>query len=141
MTGAARAGIVAAAILGAYVVSRALFIARFPYFLDEGTYAVFTYEGANSLHDLFISYTIAREPLMFWLGIPWVKLGINPLDAVRIVSAISGLLTLVAVGLIGRLLAGPVVGLAAAALCVVLPFFVVHDGIGIIEPLVTLVMA
>jgi 4-amino-4-deoxy-L-arabinose transferase-like glycosyltransferase len=78
---------------------------------------------------------------MFWLGIPWVKLGINPLDAVRIVSAISGLLTVVAVGLIGRLLGGLVVGLAAAALCVVLPFFVVHDGIGIIEPLVTLVMA
>jgi 4-amino-4-deoxy-L-arabinose transferase-like glycosyltransferase len=31
--------------------------------------------------------------------------------------------------------------LAAAALCVVLPFFLVHDAIGIIEPLVTLVMA
>ena len=32
-------------------------------------------------------------------------------------------------------------GLVAAGLCVVLPFFLVHDGIGIIEPLVTLVMA
>jgi 4-amino-4-deoxy-L-arabinose transferase-like glycosyltransferase len=140
MGGAARAGIAAAAILAAYLGTRALFIARFPYFLDEGTYAVFTYKAAHSLHDLFISYTIAREPLMFWLGIPWVKLGVNPLDAVRIVSAIAGLLTVAVVGLLARRLAGPVVGLAAAALCVVLPFFVVHDGIGIIEPLVTLIM-
>jgi 4-amino-4-deoxy-L-arabinose transferase-like glycosyltransferase len=131
----------AVAIVAAYLVTRALFVTRFPYFLDEGTYAVFTYKGAHSLHDLFISFSIAREPLMFWLGIPWVKLGFNPLHAVRIVSVIAGLLTLGVVGLLGRRLGGPAVGMVAAALCVVLPFFVVHDGIGIIEPLVTLVMA
>jgi 4-amino-4-deoxy-L-arabinose transferase-like glycosyltransferase len=133
--------LVAAAILAAYVVTRVAFIARFPYFLDEGTYAVFTYKAANSLHDLFISYTIAREPLMFWLGIPWVKLGFNPLDAVRIVSAMAGLMSAVFIGLVGRRLGGTYVGLTAAGLYVVLPFFVVHDGIGIIEPLVTLAMA
>jgi 4-amino-4-deoxy-L-arabinose transferase-like glycosyltransferase len=131
----------AVAIVAGYLLSRALFVTRFPYFLDEGTYAVFTYKAAHSLHDLFISFTIAREPLMFWLGIPWVKLGFNPLHAVRIVSVIAGLLTLVVIGLLGRRLGGTLVGFVAAGLCVVLPFLVVHDGIGIIEPLVTLVMA
>jgi 4-amino-4-deoxy-L-arabinose transferase-like glycosyltransferase len=131
----------AAAIVAGYLLSRALFVTRFPYFLDEGTYAVFTYKAAHSLHDLFISFTIAREPLMFWLGIPWVKLGFNPLHAVRIVSVIAGLLTLIVIGLLGRRLGGTLVGFVAAGLCVVLPFFVVHDGIGIIEPLVTLEMA
>jgi 4-amino-4-deoxy-L-arabinose transferase-like glycosyltransferase len=129
------------AIVAGYLLSRALFVTRFPYFLDEGTYAVFTYKAAHSLHDLFISYTIAREPLMFWLGIPWVKLGFNPLHAVRIVSVIAGLLTVGVIGLLGRRYGGSLVGVIAAALCVVLPFFLVHDGIGIIEPLVTLVMA
>ncbi len=56
-------------------------------------------------------------------------------------SAGAGLLTLVFVGLLGRRLGGTWTGLTAAAICVVLPFFVVHDGIGIIEPLVTLAMA
>lgn len=133
--------IFAGAILAAYVATRAVFIAGFPYFLDEGTYAVFTHRAAGSLDDLYVSYTIGREPLMFWLGIPWVKLGVNPLDAVRIVSALAGLVTLVFVGLLGRRLGGTWVGLTAAALCVVLPFFLVHDGIGIIEPMVTMVMA
>jgi 4-amino-4-deoxy-L-arabinose transferase-like glycosyltransferase len=53
----------------------------------------------------------------------------------------AGLLTVVVVGLLGWRFGGGLVGLVAAGLCVVLPFFVVHDGIGIMEPLVTLVMA
>jgi 4-amino-4-deoxy-L-arabinose transferase-like glycosyltransferase len=136
-----RVGVAAAAILVAYVATRWLFIDRFPYFLDEGTYAVFVHRAAHSTSDLFYSFTIGREPLMFWLGIPWVKLGVNPLVSVRLVSAIAGLLTLVFVGLLARRLGGIAAGLTAAALCVVLPFFLVHDGIGIIEPMVTLVMA
>ncbi len=130
-----------AALLAAYLATRILFVARFPYFLDEGTYAVFSYEGSKGLGGLYSSYSIGREPLMFWLGIPWVKLGFNPLDAVRLVSVVSGLLTAVFVGLMARRLGGNTVGWVAAALCVVLPFFLVHDGIGIIEPLVTLVVA
>ena len=131
----------AGAIAAAYVVTRALFIDRFPYFLDEGTYAVFANRAAHATQDLFYSFTIGREPLMFWLGIPWIKVGVNPLVSVRLVSAGAGLLTLVFVGLLARRLGGSADGLTAAALCVVLPFFLVHDGIGIIEPIVTLVMA
>jgi 4-amino-4-deoxy-L-arabinose transferase-like glycosyltransferase len=133
--------LVAAAILAGYTATRWRFIDRFPYFLDEGTYAVFADRAANATKDLFYSFTIGREPLTFWLGIPWIKLGVNPLVAVRLTSALAGLATLVFVGLLARRLAGTWAGLAAAALCVVIPFFLVHDGIGIIEPMVTLVMA
>ncbi len=140
--GARLAVLAGAALLAAYLATRILFVARFPYFLDEGTYAVFSYEGSKSLGGLYSSYSIGREPLMFWLGIPWVKLGFNPLDAVRLVSVVvrsphrrwwwdS----------MARRLGGNAAGWTAAALCVVLPFFLVHDGIGIIEPLVTLVVA
>jgi 4-amino-4-deoxy-L-arabinose transferase-like glycosyltransferase len=131
----------ATAIVLAYAVTRWLFIARFPYFLDEGTYAVFANKAAHSTSDLFYSFTIGREPLMFWLAIPPIKLDVNPLVSVRLVSAGAGLLTLVFVALTARRLGGVWAGLTAAALCVVLPFFLVHDGIGIIEPMVTLVMA
>jgi 4-amino-4-deoxy-L-arabinose transferase-like glycosyltransferase len=59
----------------------------------------------------------------------------------RVVSVGAGLLTVLVVGLLGWRFGGGLVGLVAAGLCVVVPFFVVHDGIGIMEPLVTLVMA
>ncbi len=132
----------AAAIAALYLVSRLWFVGRFPYFSDEGQFATYTQQAAHSLHQLFVSEGGSPElPLFTWLGIPWVKLGFNPLVAVRIVSVISGLLTVGVVGLLGHRLGGTAVGLVAAMLCVLLPFFVVHDGIGIYEPLVTLIMA
>lgn len=128
------------ALVVAYLATRLSFADRFPYFFDEGTYAFFTHKASNELDSLFVSFTIGREPLPFWLGIPFVELGFNPLRAVRLVSVLSGLGTVVVVGLLGRRLFGTAVGVVATALCVVIPFFVVHDGIGITEPLLILVM-
>jgi 4-amino-4-deoxy-L-arabinose transferase-like glycosyltransferase len=136
-----RAWIGAAAIAVVYLATRLSFVDRFPYFFDEGTYAGFASQGANSLDQLFISLTIGREPLQIWLSIIWIKLGVDPLVAGRLVSVSAGLATVAVVGLIGRRLGGNPVGWAAAGLCAVVPFFVVHDGIGIYEPLVTLIMA
>jgi hypothetical protein len=129
------------ALIVAYLVSRVWFADGFPYFFDEGTYATFTFEAAGSLSDLFLSFSIGREPLQIWLGVPLVELGVGPLTAMRVVSVGAGLVTVLVVGLLGWRFGGGWVGLVAAGLCVVLPFFVVHDGIGIMEPLVTLVMA
>lgn len=150
LIGAARTGellsprqltIVLGALAALFLLTRLALIGRLPYFIDEGTHAQFAYKGARSLHDLFISLTIGKEPLMIWVAVIWIKLGFAPLTAVRLASLASGLLTVPVVGLLGSRVAGPSVGLASAALCVVLPFFVVHDVIGIMEPLLTLLMA
>ena len=132
---------VCAAIAAAYLVTRLAFATRFPYFSDEGTYAQYAYDAARTVHKLFISIRYGREPLQTWLAIPFIKLGFGPLTALRIVSVSAGLLTTVVVGLLARRVGGTRVGLMAAALCVVLPFFLVHDGIGTAEPFITLVMA
>jgi 4-amino-4-deoxy-L-arabinose transferase-like glycosyltransferase len=128
-------------VTAAYLASRFWFIASFPYFVDEGTYAQFIYQGAHPPYDLFMSMTIGKEPMQAWLGILFVELGVNSLTAVRLVSVFSGLATVGVVALLGLRMGGIAVGLSAAALSVVLPFFLVHDGIGIEEPLVTLIMA
>ena len=137
-----RVAAVAVALLAlVYLASRLAFAARFPYFLDEGTYARFTERAAQSYHQLFVSLEIGREPLQMWLGLPLVELGVNPLTAMRAVSVGAGLATVAVIGLLARRLGGDLTGLVAAGLAVVVPFFLVHDGIGIMEPLVTLVMA
>jgi 4-amino-4-deoxy-L-arabinose transferase-like glycosyltransferase len=131
----------AVAIAVVYLVTRLVFIAGFPYFLDEGSYANFAWRGSNSLKDIWVSLTIGREPLFIWLGIPLVKVGVNPLTALRAVSIASGFLTLPILFLLGRRLADDWVGIVAAGLYALVPFAVVHNGIGIMESLVTLVVA
>jgi len=128
-------------IVVAYHVSRLIFIGNFPYFFDEGLYAGWANGITHSLHDLFIAETIGREPLLSWAGAVLIKLGFSPLTAMRWVSMLAGLATIGVVGLLGRKLGGVATGIVAAGLCVVLPMFLVHDGIGIYEPLVTLIMA
>ena len=128
-------------IAAVYFATRLSFIARFPYFVDEGNYAQYIYQGSHPPYDLFMSMTIGKEPMQAWLGILLVELGFNSLTAVRLVSVFSGLATVGIVGLLGWRMGGVAVGLAAAALSVVLPFFFVNDGIGIVEPLVTLIIA
>ena len=131
----------AGGLAAVYLASRIAFIHRFPYFVDEGAYAVLVDKASRSLHDLFVSYTLGREPLQTWLGIPLVKLGTSALTAVRAISIAAGLLAVGVIGLLGRRLGGVRVGFTAAALCVVLPFFLVNQSMGTVESMVTLLMA
>ncbi len=135
------AAIGGAAILIAYVATRWAVAGRLPPFLDEAIYATYTDQAATSRDKLFVVLEIAQGPFTTWLSVIWVKLGFSSLTAVRLVSVAAGLLTVAAVGELARRLWGAAAGLIAAGLCVVLPFFLVHDGIGIYEPLVTLIMA
>ena len=131
----------AAEIVLLYLVTRFALFTRMPYYADEGTHARFVHEAAGSVHKLFVSLEIGKEPLLVWAGVVLNKLGLPPLDAVRLVSLLAGLGTVAVVGLLGRRLGGTWVGLAAAATCTVMPFFVVHDVIGIMEPLLVLLLA
>jgi hypothetical protein len=79
-------GLVALALATTYLVTRASLADRLPYFFDEGIYAVYAFEAAGSLSDLFLSFSIGREPLQIWLGVPLVELGVGPLSAMRVVS-------------------------------------------------------
>jgi hypothetical protein len=127
--------------LAAYVATRAWFTSRFPYFVDESLHADYASLAARSSDELFISLEIGQGPLLIWLGALWVKLGFDPVPAVRMVSLTAGLLTAAVLGLLGRYLWGPLVGWIAAGLAVLLPILLVHDGIGLYEPLVTLIMS
>jgi hypothetical protein len=134
--------VTAAILFVVYLASRIFYTVRFPYFVDEGTYGDFVERGALTWKEAFASLEIGREPLQIWLAVPLTKwFDVNPLDALRVVSIGAGLATVPVVWLLGRKIAGNAVGLVAAALYVLLPFFIVHNGIGIMESLVTLIIA
>ncbi len=128
---------VLAAILLVYVATRVGTIVRLPWFIDEGSHARFTQDFASDLDQAFGSLTIAKEPLSIWIGAAFTKLGFTPLAATRVVSFAAGLLTLAMVGLLARKLGGNGPALGAMGLYAVLPLFVVHDAVGIMDPLLT----
>ena len=129
----------AAALVVTYLATRLSLADRFPYFFDEELSPATRQLVARSSYGRFRGPGVRPGTALTWLAVAWVELGFAPLTSVRLVSLL-GLLTVGVVGLLARSVLGPAVGWVAAGLCVVLPF-VVHDGIGVYEPLVTLIVA
>jgi 4-amino-4-deoxy-L-arabinose transferase-like glycosyltransferase len=119
-----------------YAGTRAALLWRFPPFWDEAQNAAYALDVfRDPLHPLG-SLTIGKPPLLMWLGSTLIALGAGPLTAVRLVSGAAGAVTMVALGLLGARLAGAWTGVLAAGLYAVLPFTLVHGGLGLVEPLV-----
>jgi 4-amino-4-deoxy-L-arabinose transferase-like glycosyltransferase len=77
---------------------------------------------------------------LFYAAIYYATGGVHP-GAVRLVVALLGALTIVLVYLIGRRLAGPLAGLAGAALFAIYPVAIFFTGKLMSEPLATLTLA
>jgi len=77
---------------------------------------------------------------LFYAGIYYATGGVHP-GIVRLVVALLGALTIVLVYLIGRRLAGPLAGLAGAALLAIYPVTIFFGGKLMSEPLATLTLA
>jgi hypothetical protein len=131
----------AVGILGIYTLMRLLLLWRMPHFVDEGTFARWTFDAYTDPGARFESLTDGYGPLMPWVAAGFMKLGAGPLTAIRWVSFCAGLVTMTMVGLLARRVGGSALALGAAAIYVVLPFFVVHDAIGIMDPLVAALLA
>jgi hypothetical protein len=127
----ALAGVLAAAFL----VTRFGLLWRFPPFVDEASYAWWAWQIFDDHGLLFVSLANGKEPLLPWLGAAFMWGGLEPLTAVRLVSILSAVATLTCTTLIARELGGRAAAWTAAAMCVVLPFFAVHDTLGIYDPL------
>jgi 4-amino-4-deoxy-L-arabinose transferase-like glycosyltransferase len=132
----------AAALLALYVATRAALLWRFPPFTDEALYAQWTWQGYHVPEDRFTSLATGKEPLLPWAGMAWMRLGAEPITAVRLVSAAAGLVTVLLVALLARELSPRrAVWAAAATTAVLLPFFVVNTVIGLYDPLATAAVA
>ena len=126
-----------AAIVAFYLATRFALLWRFPPFLDESLYASWAKEVHDNGGERFVSLANGKEPLLPWLGAVLIQLGAAPLTAVRLVSVGCGLVTMTVTAVLGGRLGGRTGAVAAAGLYAVLPYFVVHDVIGLYEPLLT----
>jgi Dolichyl-phosphate-mannose-protein mannosyltransferase len=125
-----------AGILAFYVATRASMVARLPYIGDEGWHGTFVVQVAHSLSKLWVSLTIAKEPLVIWIAALFTKVGFEPMAALRLVSLLAGLATVIVVGQFARHVAGAGAGLAAMAIGAALPFWLVLDTLGLMDALI-----
>jgi 4-amino-4-deoxy-L-arabinose transferase-like glycosyltransferase len=119
----------------AFLATRLALVWRFPPFWDEAYYATWALDVFHHPRHPLRSLDFGKEPLLTWLGLVPLTAGAGPLTALREVSVFAGLVSMVAVGLLARELAGTWAGIAAGLVYASLPFFVVHESLGLMEPL------
>lgn len=130
-----RAAVPVAAILAAFAATRLALFWRFPPFWDEALYASWALRVHDHADERFIAIVNGKLPLLTWLGSGLIAAGIEPLTAVRLISLAAGAASLALAAALAAELGARQAAACAAIAYVLLPLALVHDVIGIMEPL------
>ena len=131
-----RALAVGAALVVAFVVLRLPLLWRFPPHTDESLFAYWAWVGYEDAGERFLPLSLGQNPMQEWMGMGLIRLGVEPLTALRLLSLLSGLVAMGAIAWIARRVAGDVAAVAAAAIWVVLPFSLVYGVVGVADPII-----
>lgn len=109
-----------------YLISRLIFLTRYPIFNDEAIYLRYAWIMTHIPKELWYSLSDSgKQPLLFWLyGLTGMIIH-DPLFAGRLVSVVIGMTTLWAVYLLG--------GWAAGILLITAPLFVFFDRLALVD--------
>ncbi|MDX6573356.1 MAG: Dolichyl-phosphate-mannose-protein mannosyltransferase, partial [Gaiellales bacterium] len=124
-------------LAAAYVATRLALTWRFPLYVDETTFASFARDVHGSLGQFFAAEADKKGLLPSWLGAGLITAGIDPVTAMRLLSAAGAALAAACGGLIVRRLYGLREGLLTAALIALGPYFLVNASVGIYDAMVT----
>jgi 4-amino-4-deoxy-L-arabinose transferase-like glycosyltransferase len=125
----------AVAAAGLLATTRFVLLWRFPPFLDESLYASWALQVHQSFGARWVALVNGKLPLLSWLGAALMTVGIEPLTAVRLVSIAAGVASAVFAALIASEIGGRPAATATVAVYAILPLALVHDVLGLMEPL------
>jgi len=124
-----------------YFVIRLFNILDLPIFTDEAIYIRWAQIAKDDASWRFISLTDGKQPSFVWFAILLLHVVTDPLLAGRLVSVISGFLTVIGLFFLGKeLFKSTRIGLISAALYVVYPMAVVYDRMALYDSLVGMFM-
>ncbi|MDX6563300.1 MAG: Dolichyl-phosphate-mannose-protein mannosyltransferase [Gaiellales bacterium] len=130
--------LIVCAVAAAYVVTRIALTWRFPWFVDETIFASFAKEvHGDVIGQFFVAQNDQKGLLPSWMGAGLIALGIEPVTAMRLLSAAGAAVAAACGGLVVRRLYGGREGLATAALIALGPYFLVTASVGIYDAMVT----
>jgi hypothetical protein len=122
----------APAVLALAFALRAAAPGTLPIFVDEGIHIAQAREARSA--GTWLRPGIARY-LPTWINAVVVAPRADPLRALRWSSALWGTLTAAGLMMLGRVVGPPAAGVLAALLYAIVPYGVVHDRIGLVDPL------
>jgi hypothetical protein len=129
--------VAAAALLVAYALAHALLLHRFPWFVDETFFGVYTQAGAGDPAQRFGALIDHKGLIVQWIGMLLVNRDVAPVDALRLISIASGIIAAAAAGaLLWRWWGDRLLALIVAAVVLFVPYFFVHDALAIYDPFV-----
>lgn len=124
-------------LAAAYLATRLALLWRFPWYVDETTFASFARDVHGDLDQFFAAQIDKKGLLPSWLGAGLIGAGIGPVTAMRVLAALGAALAAVCGGVIARRLYGVREGLLTAALIALGPYFLVNASVGIYDAMVT----
>ena len=124
-------------ILIAFLVSRLIILGNFPIFTDEALYIRWAQIASQDASWRFISLTDGKQPMLIWFGMIFLRLIEDPIVAVRLVSVVAGLFSLIGLWLLSfELFKSKRVAFVSSILYVAYPFAVVYDRLALYDSLV-----
>src|ERR1700712_1789547 len=135
--GRAPVALIVGVLAATFLATRLALLWRFPWFVDETTFASFAKQVHGDLGQFFVAEGDKKGLLASWLGACLVTAGIDPVTAMRLLAAAGAALAAACGGLIMRRLYGLRDGLLTAALVALGPFFLVTASVGVYDSLVT----
>lgn len=127
-------------LLSLYLITRLISLTNIPIFTDEAIYLRWAQIASGDANWRLISLTDGKQPLFIWLAAISMRIISDPLIAGRLVSVGSGLF-----GVVGMLFLGyevskkRQVGIIAASIYIVSPFFLVYDRLALMDGLLAVI--
>src|SRR3954469_10921942 len=93
-------------LAAAFLATRLALLWRFPWFVDETTFASFAKQVHGDIGQFFVAEGDKKGLLASWLGAGLITAGIDPVTAMRLLAAAGAALAAACGGLIVRRLYG-----------------------------------
>ena len=124
-------------IVALYFTTRLILLGNLPIFTDEAIYTRWAQIASQDASWRFISLTDGKQPMFIWFGMVFLKLFKDPLTAVRLVSVLSGFLSLIGLWFLTlELFKNRMIAFICSLLYVVFPFAVVYDRMALYDSMV-----
>jgi hypothetical protein len=130
------AGVAVALALTVFLETRLWLVARFPYFLDEGILAQYAQFGQHDPDSRLISLSQGFRPGLVWLTLAGMKLGLQPLTAIRVVAVLFAALGIVCGALVAERYVNRRAAVVFVGLALLTPFLFVYGALGLRDPVI-----
>lgn len=126
-------------LLLAFFISRIPNLMAIPIFTDEAIYLRWSQIAWHDASWRFISLTDGKQPLFMWLTIPFMKIGLDPLVAGRVISILAGLGSLIGIFVLSyTMFRRKEAAFWASFLYLIVPFTLFYDRIAVVDSLLTM---